>query len=96
MTMPTASGETIPLPVPEEIVASYRDAYPVNVVLADSPGAEEAVLKFTIWPEPDRSVTKVQVVFATVDHYRAGSALLARMVEALGWGEAVDVTDEVE
>ena len=43
MTMPTASGETIPLPVPEEIVASYRDAYPVNVVLADSPGAEEAV-----------------------------------------------------
>jgi hypothetical protein len=41
-------------------------------------------------------VTKVQVVFATDGHYRAGSALLARMVESLGWGKAVDVTDEVE
>ena len=95
MTMPTASGETIPLPVPEEVVAAYRDAYPVAVVLANSPDAEEAVLRFTIWPEPDRSVTKVQVVFATDGHYRAGRALLARMVESLGWGEAVDVTDEV-
>jgi hypothetical protein len=88
--------DSIPVPVPEEIVASYRDAYPVDVVLADSPDAGEAVLKFTIWPEPDRSVTKVQVVFATDGHYRAGRILLARMVESLGWGEAVDVTDEVE
>lgn len=87
---------SIPVPVPEEIVASYRDAYPVDVVLADSPDAPEAKLKFTIWPEPDRSVTKVQVVFATDGHYLAGRALLARMVESLGWGEAVDVTDEVE
>jgi hypothetical protein len=90
------SGETIPVPVPEEIVASYRDAYPVDVVLADNPDAEEAVLKFTIWPEPDRSVTKIQVVFATEGHYRAGSSLLARLVMSLGWGQAVDVTDEVE
>jgi hypothetical protein len=88
--------DSIPVPVPEEIVASYRDACPVNVVLADSPDAEEAALKFTIWPEPDRSVMKVQVVFATDAHYVAGRALLARMVESLGWGEAVDVTDEVE
>ena len=77
-------------------MASIPRAYPVDVVLANSPDAEEAVLRFTIWPEPDRSVTKVQVVFATDGHYRAGSALLARMVESLGWGKAVDVTDEVE
>jgi hypothetical protein len=51
--------DSIPVPVPEEIVASYRDAYPVEVVLADSPDAGEAVLKFTIWPEPDRSVSRV-------------------------------------
>jgi hypothetical protein len=86
---------SIPVPVPEEILASYRDGYPVDVVLANSPDAKEAVLKFTIWPEPDRSVTKVQVVFATDGHYRAGRALLARMVESLGWGKPVDVTDEV-
>jgi hypothetical protein len=92
----TIDSIPVPVPVPEEIVASYRDAYPVDVVLAGSPDAGEAVLKFTIWPEPDRSVTKVQVVFATDGHYRAGCALLARMVESLGWGEAVDVTDEVE
>ena len=88
--------DSIPVPVPEEIVASYRDAYPVDVVLADSADAGETVLRFTIWPEPDRSVTKVQVVFAADGHYRAGRTLLARMVESLGWGEAVDVTDEVE
>jgi hypothetical protein len=88
--------DSIPVPVPEEIVASYRDAYPVDVVLANSPEAEEAVLRFTIWPEPDRSVTKIQVVFATDRHYQAGRAMLARIVESLGWGEAVDVTDEVE
>ena len=41
-------------------------------------------------------LTKVQVVFATNGHYLAGRALLARMVESLEWGEAVDVTDEVE
>src|SRR5262245_50074577 len=88
--------DSIPVPVPEEIVASYRDAYPVDVVLANSPDAEDAVLKFTIWPEPDRSVAKIQVVFATDGHYLAASALLARLVESLGWGDAVDVTDEVE
>ena len=88
--------DSIPVPVPDEIVAFYRDAYPVAVVLANSPDADEAVPKFTIWPESDRSVTKVQVVFATDGHYRVGRTLLARMVESLGWGEAVDVTDEVE
>ena len=88
--------DSIPVPVPEEIVAAYRDAYPVDVVLANSPDAGEAVLKFTIWPEPDRSVTKIQVVFATEGHYLVGRALLDHMVESLGWGEAVDVTDEVE
>src|SRR6187455_83501 len=55
--------DSIPAPVPEEIVASYRDAYPVDVVLANSTDAEEAALKFTIWPERDRSVAKIQVVF---------------------------------
>ena len=94
--MQAITMNSIPVPVPEEIVASYRDACPVNVFLADSPDAGEAVLKFTIWPEPDRSVTKVQVVFATEGHYLVGRALLDRMVESLGWGEAVDVTDEVE
>jgi hypothetical protein len=86
---------TDPVPIPEEILAYYRDAYPVDVVLADSPDAEEAVLNFTVWPERDRSVSRVLVFFATEEHQRAGCVLLARLAEVLGW-EAEDVSDEVE
>jgi hypothetical protein len=89
------SAITDPVRIPEEILAYYRDAYPVDVVLADSPGAEEAVLNFTVWPERDRSVSRVLVRFATEEHQRAGCVLLARLTEALGW-EAEDVSDEVE
>jgi hypothetical protein len=81
--------------MPEEILAYYRDAYPVDVVLADSPDAEEAALDFTVWPERDRSVSRVLVRFATEGHQRAGCVLLARLAEVLGW-EAEDVSDEIE
>ncbi|MGL6073852.1 MAG: hypothetical protein ACRC8S_06790 [Fimbriiglobus sp.] len=89
-----ALSDSIPIPVPEAILAEYRDAYPVDVVLADSPDASEAILKFRIWPEPDRSVAKIHVVFATEDHYLAGRNLLDHMVESLEWAEPVDITDE--
>jgi hypothetical protein len=85
---------TNPVRIPEEILAYYRVAYPVDVVLADSPGAEDAVLSFSIWPEQDRSVSEVLVRFATEEHQRAGCVLLARLAETLGW-EAEDVSDEV-
>jgi hypothetical protein len=82
--------------MPEEILAYYRDAYPVDVVLADGPDAEEAVLDFSVWPERDRSVSRVLVRFvATAEHQRAGCVLLARLAEVLGW-ETEDVSDEVE
>jgi len=86
---------TNPVPIPEEILAYYRDAYPVDVVLADSPDADVAVLNFTVWPERDRSVSKVLVYFATEEQQRAGCFLLARLADVLGW-EAEDVTGEVE
>jgi hypothetical protein len=86
---------TDPLPMPEEILAYYRDAYPVDVVLADGLDAGAPVLNFIVWPEPDRAVSRVLVRFATEEHQRAGSVLLARVAEALGW-MAEDVSDEIE
>lgn len=86
---------TNPVPMPEEVLACYRDAYPVDVVLADGPDAGAAVLNFTVWPEPDGVVSRVLVRFATEEHQRAGIVLLARVAEALGW-MAEDVSDEVE
>ena len=86
--------QSLAIPVSEEVLAAYRDACPVDVVLADRADADEAVLDFTIWPERDGSVSGLQVCFATEEHQRAGSVLLARLTEVLGW-EAEDVSDEV-
>ena len=88
---------TDPVRIPEEILAHYRNAHPVDVVLADGPDADAAVLKFSVWPEPesDGVVTGVLVRFATEEEQRAGCVLLARVAEALGW-IAEDVTDEVD
>jgi hypothetical protein len=86
---------TNPVPIPEEMLAYYRNAYAVDVVLADGPGTGAAVLNFTVWPEPDGAVSRVLVRFATEEDQRAGRVLLARAAEALEWG-AEDVSDEVE
>jgi hypothetical protein len=86
---------TNPVPMPEEVLAYYRDAYPVDVVLADGPSVGAAVLSFTVWPEPGGAVSRVLVRFATEEHQRAGGVLLARVAEALGW-MTEDVSDEVE
>ena len=86
---------TNPVPMPEEVLGYYRDAYPVDVVLADGPSAGAAVLSFTVWPEPYGAVSRVLVRFATEEHQRSGCVLLARVAEALGW-EAEDVSDEVD
>lgn len=89
-----AALQRLPIPVPEEVLAAYRDASPVEVVLADRAGADEAVLDFTIWPERDGSVLGVQVCFATEEDQRVGSVLLVRLASILGW-ESEDVSDEV-
>jgi hypothetical protein len=86
---------TDPVRIPEEILSYYREAYPVDVVLADSPDSEGVVLDFSVWPERDRSVSKVLVRFVTEEHQRAACVLLSRMAEVLGW-VAEDVIDEVE
>lgn len=80
-------------PVPEELLAQYRDAYPVHVILVDGDN-EDANLDFTIWPEKDNSVKAIQVCFATEEHQRAAGYLLTRLAECLGW-ETLDVSDEV-
>ena len=88
---------TDPVRIPEEILSYYRDVHPVDVVLADDPDADAAVLNFSVWPEPesDGIVAGVLVHFATEEDQRAGCVLLARVAEALGW-IAEDVSDEVE
>ena len=86
---------TNPVSMPEEVLAYYRNAYPVDVVLADGPDAGAAELRFSVWPDPDGPVSRVLVRFATEEHQRAGTVLLARVAEALGW-MAEDVSDEVE
>lgn len=86
--------QQLPFPVPENVLASYREAHPVDVFLADTDDETLAYLDFTIWPEKDGAVTGIQICFATEDHQREACVLLARLAEVLGWG-AEDVSDEV-
>jgi hypothetical protein len=89
-----AALQNLSFPVPEEVLASYRDAHPVDVFLADTNEEDLAALDFTVWPEKDGTVTGIQVCFATEDHQREASVLLARLAEVLGW-EAEDVSDDL-
>ena len=86
---------TDPVRIPEEILAYYRDAHPVDVVLADGLDADAAMLNFSVWPEPetDGVVARVLVRFATEEHQREAAVLLSRLADVLDW-EAEDVTDE--
>lgn len=77
----------------EEVLAAYREARPVDVVLADSPD-DEYILDFTIWPEDDGLVRGLQVSFATAEHQHACAVHLSRLADALSW-ETIDVSDEV-
>jgi hypothetical protein len=85
--------QRLPVPVPEEIVAAYRDGQPVAVSLADKGDGGRAALDFVVWPEKDGSVSEVKVYFGSEEHQREAFALLARVAEALGW-EPEDITDE--
>ena len=85
--------QRLPVPVPEEIVAAYRDGRPVAVSLADTGDGGRATLEFVVWPEKDGSVPGVKVYFGSEEHQRQAFALLARLAEVLGWNSE-DVTDE--
>jgi hypothetical protein len=85
--------QRLPVPVPEEIVAAYRDGQPVAVWLADTGEGDRATLDFVVWPEKDGSVSGVKVYFGSEERQRAAAVLLARLAEALGW-ESENVTDE--
>jgi hypothetical protein len=85
--------QKLSIPVPEEIVATYRDGQPVDVFLADTDERDPAALRFIVWPEKDGSVSGVKVYFGSEEHQREAAVLLARLAEVLGW-EAEDVTDE--
>ena len=88
-----AALQNLSVPVPEELVAFYRDARPVDVALADTDEAGLAALHFIVWPEKEGSVSEVKVYFGSEEHQREAAVLLARLAEMLGW-EAEDVTDE--
>ena len=85
--------QKLSIPVPEEVLASYRDAHPVGVSLADKDEDGLAALDFVVWSEKDGSVSGVKVYFGSEEHQREAAVLLARLAEVLGW-EAEDVTDE--
>ena len=85
--------QRLPVPVPEEIVAVYRDGQPVDVWLANTSQGDRACLDFVVWPEKDGSVSAVKVYFGSEEHQRAATVLLARLAEELGW-ESEDVTDD--
>lgn len=85
--------QKLSIAVPEEVLASYRDAHPVAVSLADTNEEGLAALDFIVWPEKDGSVSGVKVYFVSEEHQREAAVLLARLAEVLGW-EAEDVTDE--
>jgi hypothetical protein len=85
--------QKLSVPVPDELVASYRDAHPVHVSLADTDEGGLAALDFTVWPEQDRSVSEVKVYFGSEENQREAAVLLIRLAEVLGW-EAEDVTDD--
>jgi hypothetical protein len=85
--------QRLPVPVPEEIVAAYRDGQPVAVSLADPGAGNRAALDFVVWPERDESVAEVKVYFGSEEHQREAFALLARLAAVLSW-ESEDVTDK--
>jgi len=85
--------QRLSVPVPEEIVAAYRDGQPVAVSLADTGEGDRAALNFVVWPEKDGSVSELKVYFGSEEHQRKAFALLARLAEVLSW-EVKDVTDE--
>ena len=85
--------QRLSVPVPEEIVAAYRDGQPVDVLLADTDEQDRSALRFVVWPEKDGSVSGVKVYFGSEEHQRKAVALLDRLAEVLGW-ESEDVTDE--
>ncbi|MDY3554539.1 hypothetical protein R5W24_003663 [Gemmata sp. JC717] len=86
--------QNLPFQVPEDVLASYRNAHPVDVFLADAEEEHRAALDFTIWPEKDGSVTGLQICFGSEEHQREAAALLTRLAEVLSW-EPEDVSDEV-
>jgi hypothetical protein len=85
--------QNLSIPVPEEVLASYRDAHPVKVFLADREEERLAALDFVVWPEKDGSVSGVKIYFVSEEHQREAAILLVRLAEVLGW-EHEDVTDE--
>lgn len=84
--------QRLPIPIPEEIVAAYRDGQPVDVLLADTEEQDRRALRFVVWPEKNGSVSEVKVYFGSEERRRRAAALLARLAEVLGW-ESEDVTD---
>ena len=84
--------QRLPVPVPEEIVAAYRDGQPVDVLLADTDEQDRGALPFVVWPEKNGSVSEVKVYFGSEERQRKAAVLLARLAEVLGW-ESEDVTD---
>lgn len=86
-----AALQTLPFPVPEEVLASYRDARPVDVQLGDDPSSG-VVLDFTVWPDADGTVAAAEVYFANAADQQSAWDLLTRFAGCLGW-ELVDVTD---
>src|SRR5262245_26235122 len=78
------------LGIPEEILAWYRNARPVLVVLSDAPDAP-FVLKFTVAPDPALGpdpagpVRGILASFATPAHQEACFPLLVRVAEVMGW-----------
>jgi hypothetical protein len=77
--------QRLPVPVPEEIVAGYRDGQPVAVSLADTGEGDRAALDFVVWPEKDGSISEVKVYFGTEEHQSKAFALLARLAKVLGF-----------
>src|SRR5689334_7284300 len=65
--------QRLQLPVPDELVAAYRDGRPVDVLLADTDEQDRAALRFVVWPEKDGSVSEVKVYFGTEEHHRAAA-----------------------
>jgi len=84
--------QRLPVPVPEKIVAAYRDGQPVDVLLADTDEQDRGALPFVVWPEKNGSVSEVKIYFGSEERQRKAAVLLARLAEVLGW-ESEDVTD---
>jgi hypothetical protein len=85
--------QRLQIPIPEELVAIYRDGQPVEVWLADAGQGDQAFLNFVVWPEKDGSVPEVKVYFGSEERQHAAAVLLAQLAEVLDW-DAEDVTDD--